>query len=382
MHRTSYVPILTALLALAACENPLGPAASLYVELTVQADDFIPGEAVPVTIALHNPTPRTIEVADCGVGIEVQLPDGEVVNPAGASGALELADLSLSENPCRSAVAVAPWDSVVLRGIWTGYGVDAVGDSTLNVPLGTYELRPYLVVHRPRRGRIDPELPPYLASVVYDGLGNAADPVLYGSSEPLSMVPWTRARFMHAYVGAPSVDVLVGGRLAVRALEPGNLSLVEPVVTGTEAVELRPAGSTVALSTTSLVFSKGLVHTIVLRAALQGPEPWDVTDTTAHPGPTESALRVIHLATDAPDIEVFRIPPDRPVPTEVLSPFPYGAASPYALGATGRWTVVVTANGGADTLLVAPVDLKGGELRTVLLMDDGRGGVTGPSIIP
>jgi hypothetical protein len=381
MHRTSYVPILSALLALVACENPLGPAASLDVELTVQADDFIPGQAVPITIALHNPTSRTIEVADCAVGIEVRLPDGEVVKPAEVSGVLELAGLSLAENPCRSTLAVAPSDAVVFHGVWTGYGVDAAGDSTLSVPLGTYELRPYLVVRRPRRGRVQPERPPFTYGL-YDELANAADAVLYGPSERLPMVPWTRARFMHSYAGVPSVDVLVDGRLAAKALEPGGLSLVEPVVAGTAAVEIRLAGGTVPLSTTSMVFSEGLVHTIVLRAGPQGPEPWDVTDTTAHPGPTESALRVIHLATAAPDIVVFRTQPDRPDPVPILSPFPYGTASRYVLGGLGRWTVVVTANAGTDTLLVAPVELKGGELRTMLLMDDGQGGAIGPSIIP
>jgi hypothetical protein len=232
------------------------------------------------------------------------------------------------------------------------------------------------------RERIDPALPPYLAYGLYDEFGNAADPVLYGSSEPLPMVPWTRARFMHSYVGVPSVDLLVDGRLAAEALELGGLSLVEPVVAGTETVEIRPAGTTVPLSTTSLVFSEGIVHTIVLRAGPQGPEPWDVTDTTTHPGPTESALRVIHLTTAFPDIEVFRIPPDRPDPVPVMSPFPYGTASPYALGSTGRWTVVVTANAGTDTLLVVPVSIAGGQARTVLLIDDGQGGVAGPSIVP
>lgn len=385
MHRTSYVPMLTALLALAACENPLGPAASLYVELTVQADDFIPGQAVPITIALHNPTWSLIEVPDCEVGVEVHLPGGGVVDPADASGIWSPPGASFLEQPCRDTMAIGPSDSVVFHGTWTGYGVGAPGDSTLNVPLGTYRLRPYLVVHRRVRGRIEPGpgLPPYLVYGLYDEFGNSADAVLYGSSEALPMVPWTRARFMHSYVGVSSVDILVDGRLAAKALEPGGLSLVEPVVAGTETVEIRPAGGTVPLSTTSLVFSDGLIHTIVLRAGPQGPEPWDVTDTTAHPESTESALRVIHLAADAPDIEVLQIPPDRAVPTTgLVSPFPYGTASPYALGGTGRWTVVVTASGGADTLLVAPVELRGGQLRTLLLMDDGQGGIKGPWIVP
>ena len=196
------------------------------------------------------------------------------------------------------------------------------------------------------------------------------------------MKPWTRVRFMHSYIGLPSVDVLVGGRLVARDLEPGGLSRITAVAAGTEPVEIRLAGAEPPVSTTSIELSEGIVHTIVLRAGPQMPAPWDVTDTTTHPGSAEGGLRVIHLASSAPDIEVFRIQPDRPNSVPVMSPFPYGTASPYALGGTGRWTVVVTANGGTDTLLVAPVDLKGGELRTMLLMDDGQGGVVAPSIVP
>lgn len=379
MHRTSYVPMLAALLALTACENPLGPAGSLNLDLTIQADDFIPGQAVPVTITLHNRTGKSIDVTDCGLGIEVELPDGELVGPPPIPPrTLSPPAVSLLERPCSDTTTVLPSDSMVFRGLWTGYGAGAASDSTLNVPLGTYRLRPYLSIHRRARGRMRPGVPPYLDP----GFENSADAVLYGPAEHLPMLPWTRARFVHSYVGVPSVDLLVDGRLTAEALEPGGLSLVQPVVAGTETVEIRAAGTPVPLSTTSLVFSKGIVHTIVLRAGPQGPEPWDVTDTTAHPRSAEGALRVIHLAHAAPDIEVFRIQPDRPDPVPVMSPFPYGTASPYALGGTGRWTVVVTASGGADTLLVAPVDLKGGELRTVLLLDDGQGGVIAPSIIP
>jgi hypothetical protein len=77
MMRFRIVLVMAA--ALMACENPFGPMASLDFVVTVNADGFVPGDTVPVTIVIRNPSLRSIEITDLRLGIDVILPNGEVL---------------------------------------------------------------------------------------------------------------------------------------------------------------------------------------------------------------------------------------------------------------------------------------------------------------
>jgi Domain of unknown function (DUF4397) len=360
--RFRVAPMLAVVGLLSACENPLGPMVALDLDLTVQADGFVPGQAVPYTIVLRNPTVRPIDLTSCAIGVEGILPNGEVIEGLRPGWAQPLDGGPLVGVPfrtCADQTTILPWDSLIYRGNWYAYPagpVDLAGwssnDSTGEFPLGLYHLRPYLAV---REG------------------------THVGDAVPIPMLPWTRAQFMHSFIGLPAVDIVVAGRPAASDLEPGGLSPEVAVAAGPQKVEIRQEG--LRISTTWVTLSERILHTIVLRAGPDGPEAWDVTDTTGHPGPGESALRVIHLAAGAPGIDVYGVQPDHRNPTRIISG-DYGARSPYVLGDSGRWTVVVTTTGGRDTLLVAPLAIKGGEVRTMLLIDDGQGGIAGPLIEP
>ena len=84
----------------------------------------------------------------------------------------------------------------------------------------------------------------------------------------------------------------------------------------------------------------------------------------------KSKLRVVHLAPNATNIEIWRTQPDFPTPTHIMTPFAYLAASPYLQSDPGNWEVFVTpANGTAKLATSGPIAIPSGEHRTVVLLD-------------
>jgi hypothetical protein len=88
----------------------------------------------------------------------------------------------------------------------------------------------------------------------------------------------------------------------------------------------------------------------------------------------KSKLRVVHLAVTAGDIQIWRRQPDFPAGSPIMTPFPYGAASPYLESDAGVWEVWLTAPGGGTKLLsTGPIQIPSGERRTIVLVDTQEG---------
>jgi hypothetical protein len=189
-------------------------------------------------------------------------------------------------------------------------------------------------------------------------------------------------RIVNAY-GQP-VDVLVDGVLAVAAVAPGSLDTV-PQSAGSHMVTLRAAGVTSSgLQVTTATGSVATIAAVRWGTALAA-SMLDDTNSVVPSGATK--VRVLHLAPNAGEIQVFRTQPDWSTPIEWQFPFLYDSlladplAHPFFQSTVGTWDVRAwrkpseVALGWAGTTAHVSFSLQSGEKRTVLVLDKPGGGI-------
>jgi len=167
--------------------------------------------------------------------------------------------------------------------------------------------------------------------------------------------------------GVP-LDVLVDGAVAIPTLGVAAVSAPTSVAAGAHVVGLRTAGGTItSLSvqsvtnqTTTTVVSPGTGSSLAVSV---------LADTGSIVPAGKSKLRVTHLAGTSA-VEFWRTQPDFQTPVHIMTPFPYGATSPYLQSDPGAWEVFVTPPGGGSKLATTgAITVPSGEKRTVVLLD-------------
>jgi len=192
-----------------------------------------------------------------------------------------------------------------------------------------------------------------------------------------------RLRVVHTVVGVPALDVVVGDRIVIANVPFGSASAFVAVAVGSQPVVLRAAGSSGAVPATTLTFTTGDSVTVLAADSSGIITPRVLSDTGALVPPDRSKLRAVHAAAQAPALDVWRSQPDYADFVTIQFPFAYGATSPYLESDPGTWRVLVSTewrDGGIpvlrDTLLLsAPIVVPAGASRTVMILDDGSGGV-------
>ena len=336
---------LAPLASLAACEIFTEPLGGLEVSLTAPVDTTVPGEPVTVTILVRNPSVFPIQFGgsgSCTFGFEVIHPDGSVTGrPDGWVTGRE-------DRACTSDLRIwrlRPGDSVVVERRWSGR----------EGPAGTYRLRPFV---------------------------DANEGLRRGPAVRIEVPPSARVRLVHTHPALAALDLVVGGRRAVVGALPGLPSETGVVRAGPQAVELRETGAATPIARREFEFLEGSRHTFAVREGPGGPEAWPIPDADTVVSPNLGRLRLIHLAVLAPDIAVSLTTPGGQEPVEVAFPFPYGVVFPYVTSDPGWWTLVVTTADRADTLARSRVLLGGGQVRTLLLLDESAGGILGVLLEP
>ena len=196
--------------------------------------------------------------------------------------------------------------------------------------------------------------------------------------EAPTTTPATTLRVINAADGP--VDVLVDGQTLLRGLAAGAISGPLGVTAAQHSVQLREAGSSTSSSALAVTTAEGKVSTVYARSTGGGLGAASLVDTALVPGPGKGKLRVVHLAANAPALDVWRTQPDYQTFIRIQFPFPYEAA-PVVASTPGTWEVRVTL-AGESTELVSPVlatsgpiAVAEGELRTVVVLDAANGGV-------
>ena len=190
-------------------------------------------------------------------------------------------------------------------------------------------------------------------------------------------------RIVNAYT--QPVDLLVDGALAAAAVPPGQLDSVEQAA-GMHTVALRASGSAAVVTVQVRTEAGGLrtVAALLANGAL-GASALDDTNAVVPAGATK--VRVLHLAPNAGEIEVYRTQPDWSTPISWQFPFLYDtvltdpAAHPYLQSTVGTWDIRAwrkpseVALGWDGTTAKVTFTLASGEKRTVLVLDGPGGGI-------
>ncbi|MDB4891540.1 MAG: hypothetical protein JWL61_3395 [Gemmatimonadetes bacterium] len=165
------------------------------------------------------------------------------------------------------------------------------------------------------------------------------------------------------------LDILIDGVVTTPALGVANVSSNAGVRAGPHVVGVRSPTGTVA--NISVHAADNATVTMVVVPDTASRVALSVLLDTGNVVPAgKSKLRVAHLANGGRAIEFWRTQPDFQTPVHILTPFVYGATSPYLQSDPGHWEVFVTAPGGGVKLATTgAVNVPSGERRTVVLLD-------------
>lgn len=182
--------------------------------------------------------------------------------------------------------------------------------------------------------------------------------------------------------GASGVAVYVDGQpITSIAYGTSGAIVVDPGVHGIEVRKVSGGSPGVVKSDTLEAGDQHLV--VAVEPLAGGTEPLIYGDTNAVVPAGATKLRVVHAAALAPRLSVRRTQPDYDSLVMVMFPFEYQAASPYLQSTPGTWTVVVSHENQSDTLATTgPVAIPAGASRTVVIIDDGAGGVAVRVVTP
>lgn len=146
-----------------------------------------------------------------------------------------------------------------------------------------------------------------------------------------------------------AVDVVADGIVSLSNLADGAVGVV-PMQIGAHQLSVRPSAT--AVVPTQLAFtSKGPPVTIgILRASggALGAQVLDDTNAVVPAGATK--LRVLNLAANAGEVQVWRTQPDFMTPIRWAFPFTYNSVNTYYQSTPGTWEVRIW----TDTITYAP----------------------------
>lgn len=185
-----------------------------------------------------------------------------------------------------------------------------------------------------------------------------------------------RLQVVPGVASVASVDVLVDGVVVLRNAAYGVPSSVIELPRGAHVVRVVPANGAPAPGGTPVTLRANDTTRVVVIGTSTAMNTVALGDTGAAPVPGKGKLRVTHLATNAPPIDVYRSQPDFTTFTRLMFPFPYQASSPFVESTPGNWVIRVTPQDGTQVLAESgPIRVDALWVRTVLLLDAPGGGI-------
>lgn len=185
---------------------------------------------------------------------------------------------------------------------------------------------------------------------------------------PTSGFTTTPLRVVNA---SPSqVAAYVDGVLVIPVVQVGSVSQPVDIIAGT--VHTLRLQTTAGASTSISVIGAGgrSVTAVAAPTASSGLAASVLADTGSAVPASKSKLRVVHLSPNAGNIEIWRTQPDFQTPIHIMTPFNYGAESPFLQSDPGVWEVFVTAAGSTTkTASTGPITIPAGQRRTAILLD-------------
>ncbi|MBY0492507.1 MAG: DUF4397 domain-containing protein [Gemmatimonadaceae bacterium] len=203
-----------------------------------------------------------------------------------------------------------------------------------------------------------------------------------GSDSPLRIQPGpSQLRVINAF---PSpVDLVVDGSPVALGIAAGTVAQVA-VSDGAHAVALRSGTTTTAAQSVTAAFA-ALPTIAGIRSASGALTTTALDDTNSVVPAGATKLRVLHLAANAGELQVYRTQPDFATPVRWQFPFTYqtsitSLSAPFYQSTVGNWEVRVwqtptDATGWGTSVVRVTVTLGSGGKRTVVILDAPGGGV-------
>lgn len=177
------------------------------------------------------------------------------------------------------------------------------------------------------------------------------------------------------------VDVLVDGQLAIASLAVGAIDTAL-AGSGGHTVAIRQTGSAALVSQS---VSAGLSTLAVVRSSGGALSSAVLDDTNSVVPAGATKVRVLHLAPNAGEIEVYRTQPDYQTPVSWQFPFTYQSefnslSAPFYQSTVGTWDVrawqkTTGAKGWDNAPVKVLIPLASGEKKTVIILDKPGGGI-------
>ena len=191
----------------------------------------------------------------------------------------------------------------------------------------------------------------------------------------------TRLRVVNAFT--TPVDVLIDGAIAIQSLAPSTIGTASPTL-GAHTLVLRPtSGGSVSQSITT---TSGVLNTIAAVRTSNGVVNVAMLDDTGSIVPAGATkVRVLHLAPNAGEIQVYRTQPDFQQLSRWQFPFTYQSeptslSAPFFQSTVGTWEIhawqtPADASGWASAPVKVLIPLGSGEKKTVIILDNPGGGI-------
>jgi hypothetical protein len=156
-----------------------------------------------------------------------------------------------------------------------------------------------------------------------------------------------KVRVLHGAGDAPAVDVYAGGSLVLERLEYAQVSEYLEVPGGEYQIQVVPTGASLEegplVIDVPLAFESGTMTTVAATGSLaEGIQPQVIPDEPA-PSPDGSQVRVVHLSTDAPPVDIA--PDGEAALVEALA---YPAGTDYLALPAGSYDLEIRPAGSTD----------------------------------
>ena len=180
-------------------------------------------------------------------------------------------------------------------------------------------------------------------------------------------------RVIHASPDAPAVDVFVNGERALEGAEFRDVSNYLPLPAGEYTFQVAPAGAGVdaAVITATANVAAGRAYTVAAVGQLANIQGKIFNDNLSTPAAGKAHVRVLHLAPDAPAVDV-KTQDDA---VTLVSNLSFPNASDYLPVDAGTYNLKVTAAGQSEAVLeLDPLTLQSGGIYEALaigLVADG-----------
>ena len=215
---------------------------------------------------------------------------------------------------------------------------------------------------------------PVLLLVIAGCSGNG--PTAFNGDQPA-------VRVVNAFTSP--VDVLIDGAIVSASLSAGAISSVYAPY-GAHTLMIRPAGSATTSASQTIVTASGSLSTIAAVRSSSGAVATAILDDTGSVVPAgKTKVRVLHMAPNAGELQVYRTQPDYQTPVRWQFPFTYQAqlnslSAPFYESSVGSWEIHIwqtptNASGWAAAPVQIIIPLGSGEKKTVLILDKAGGGV-------